>query len=972
MKPTKQCLIRLVPAALLLAGPSLLVAQNEDDKIYDLSPFQVNSSGDVGYAAENTLAGSRLNTSLRDTAAPISVYTAEFISDIGVDTLEDVLKYSLSVTPELSDVDGGFGANQLTAFDARYRVRGLGASQARNFFETRLDQDVFNMERIDESRGPNSILFGIGQPGGVINSSTKRPKYIDFTTLDITVGDASRFRAAIDTNKVLVEDKLALRFNMLYNTNGEAGRPWVDHQDKRAHIALEWRATDSTTVYVEYEYGDVMDNPTLPFGPADGAKLWIESGRPAAGDSGVGVNQGIQNGTLNRVVIVDNSGEGVDMRASVRTDNPFSKVKPTFTKDNRIINDPARSGTVEVPLYAALSGPWQMRGSRDIDIFSATVEQRLGENTFLEFAFTNMQAQRDSFRMGQPSNLQGDPNRNLPNGSANPYFQELYFESILELDERYFEDEWKRVTFSHQQDFDNWLGLHRFAAMWEQQDNLFHRDSFLNVWTGPGPANNPTWNGPFNNNPYNGNNQVLWRHYLTDIDSTKDWRVGYDPERKGVGYTATTTDGRTVTSDWVQNRIGNDTRKTESLMFALQSYFWDNRIVTTYGFRKDDFKSASPAQINNNTNGQRDVLDLTDVSRTEIKPTTRTAGLVFHVNDIVSLAANKATNAAASDFAEREIFGPSGETGGAVPVISGETVDYSINFNLLDGKMYIQSTYFETSSNQESSFLSFGSISPIAAVNTIYDNLVAGNPGATPPIAPFITQSVFDAQDITVDVGTTSAETTGYEFSIVTNITDNWRLTANYSYIDSVLKDIFQEWTGWWEGTTGKSFFKKFDQNFVLPQDGPFEPGVTLGEAISITETAATAVQNRAGGTSSGQRHHKFNLFTKYTFKEGALKDLSIGGGARYRSGATWIQESAILGPQEFNGMTLFDFVAGYNTELFGMPVKLQFNVSNLFDKDDISVARLDDTPRPDGSYEVWRHILTPRRDYRLSAEFRF
>ncbi len=223
-----------------------------------------------------------------------------------------------------------------------------------------------------------------------------------------------------------------------------------------------------------------------------------------------------------------------------------------------------------------------------------------------------------------------------------------------------------------------------------------------------------------------------------------------------------------------------------------------------------------------------------------------------------------------------------------------------------------------------------------------------------------------------MDVGTTSAETTGYEFSVVANLTDNWRFTANYSYIDSVLKDIFTEFTPWWEGTTGKPFFSQFDQNFVFPADGPFDAGVTLGEAIAATEAAATAVQNRAGGTSSGQRHHKFNLFTKYTFTEGALKDFSVGGGARYRSGATWIQENPSLGQQEFNGMTLFDFVAGYRTELFGLPVNLQLNVRNLFDKDDISVVRLDDRQRPDGSFGVWRYVLTPGRDIRLSAKFRF
>jgi iron complex outermembrane recepter protein len=139
MIQTKRTLTIFASALFLLPLSYQLSAQDSEEDIYDLSPFEVDVSQDIGYAAQNTLAGSRMNTALKDTPAPISVYTAEFISDIGADMLEEVLDYSVNMTPELSDVDGDFGANQLTAFDARYRVRGLDAGQARNYFETRLD-----------------------------------------------------------------------------------------------------------------------------------------------------------------------------------------------------------------------------------------------------------------------------------------------------------------------------------------------------------------------------------------------------------------------------------------------------------------------------------------------------------------------------------------------------------------------------------------------------------------------------------------------------------------------------------------------------------------------------------------------------------------------------------------------------------------------------------------------------------------
>ena len=76
---------RLLPLALALAAASPLLAQiapgtpprEPAPAVVELSPFEVNTSRDVGYAAENTLAGSRLNARLRDTAGSVSVFTKE-------------------------------------------------------------------------------------------------------------------------------------------------------------------------------------------------------------------------------------------------------------------------------------------------------------------------------------------------------------------------------------------------------------------------------------------------------------------------------------------------------------------------------------------------------------------------------------------------------------------------------------------------------------------------------------------------------------------------------------------------------------------------------------------------------------------------------------------------------------------------------------------------------------------------------
>jgi outer membrane receptor for ferric coprogen and ferric-rhodotorulic acid len=74
------------------AGPTLASGEKNDDEKVVLSPFVVRGDKDSGYQAGNSLAGSRLNTELKDTAAAISVFTKEFLNDIGVTDVNHALE----------------------------------------------------------------------------------------------------------------------------------------------------------------------------------------------------------------------------------------------------------------------------------------------------------------------------------------------------------------------------------------------------------------------------------------------------------------------------------------------------------------------------------------------------------------------------------------------------------------------------------------------------------------------------------------------------------------------------------------------------------------------------------------------------------------------------------------------------------------------------------------------------------------
>lgn len=77
-----------------------------ESEVVELSPFVISSERDIGYRATSTLAGTRLNTDIKDIGAAVSIYTEEFLEDIGVAKLQDILTYTAST--EVAGQGGNF------------------------------------------------------------------------------------------------------------------------------------------------------------------------------------------------------------------------------------------------------------------------------------------------------------------------------------------------------------------------------------------------------------------------------------------------------------------------------------------------------------------------------------------------------------------------------------------------------------------------------------------------------------------------------------------------------------------------------------------------------------------------------------------------------------------------------------------------------------------------------------------------
>lgn len=284
-------LIAGTSAAQSIDTTSTAASAKEEDAIV-LSPFVVNTQQDVGYRAASTLSGSKLNTNLRDVASSISVVTKDFLQDTGSTNLEDILVYTVGT--EVNGLGGNFSnfgqmnlgrkfqENSSGAFEpmSTTRLRGLAAAdQARNFFNSGIPTDAYNVDRIDINRGANSALFGLGSPAGIINSTLIAPRFKDSAEVKVRVDSENSFRTSLDLNRVVVPNRVALRVAALHDDQRFRQKP-AFVEDRRYFGAVKARVFKETTFDAFFELVDQVSNRPRVVPPLDQLSNWFNYGKP--------------------------------------------------------------------------------------------------------------------------------------------------------------------------------------------------------------------------------------------------------------------------------------------------------------------------------------------------------------------------------------------------------------------------------------------------------------------------------------------------------------------------------------------------------------------------------------------------------------------------------------------------------------------------------------------------------------------
>ncbi|HYD83346.1 MAG TPA: TonB-dependent receptor, partial [Opitutus sp.] len=221
-----------------------------------LNTFTVDVTRDRGYVAVDSLAGGRTNTQIKLTPAAMSSLTRTFLDDLGIQDVRQALRWSPNVLPEDPLAGRGFGGQAFHPWAFSFRGVGSGqqggAGPTRNYFTFFENADAYNIERVEFTRGPNGILFGLGTVGGTLSTYTKVPRLDQTFISPVVVADShGSLRFELDYN-LAASEKLALRVNALHDSvkgwrNGDQGT-------KRAvDLAALYKFNDRTSVRIEAE-----------------------------------------------------------------------------------------------------------------------------------------------------------------------------------------------------------------------------------------------------------------------------------------------------------------------------------------------------------------------------------------------------------------------------------------------------------------------------------------------------------------------------------------------------------------------------------------------------------------------------------------------------------------------------------------------------------------------------------------------
>ncbi|MBY5778717.1 TonB-dependent siderophore receptor [Rhizobium leguminosarum bv. viciae] len=277
--------------AILLIGvavpPAFAQTASEDANATALEPIVIQGAASdsktdrTSVTAKNSAGATKISTPLVETPRSISVTTEKEIEQRGAQTVIEAVRYSAGVTTGTSGFDPRFdqvyirGYNATTVGDYRDGLRQPYINYG--MFRT----EPYQLQRVEVIKGPVSVLYGSGSPGGLVNKISKLPTEEPIREVGISYGTEDRVQGMFDFGGPISEDNE----DFLYRIVGVArrGDTNFDIADDRYLLApsFTWKPDEGTSFTV---YGlaqaDETDSNVGAITTLDGRILDIRASDP--------------------------------------------------------------------------------------------------------------------------------------------------------------------------------------------------------------------------------------------------------------------------------------------------------------------------------------------------------------------------------------------------------------------------------------------------------------------------------------------------------------------------------------------------------------------------------------------------------------------------------------------------------------------------------------------------------------------
>jgi catecholate siderophore receptor len=191
-----------------------------------------------------TRSATKTLTPLSDVPQSVSVIDREQVRDRMLTSIGDLVNY----VPGVTAIQGENNRDQLV-------IRGNSTSA--DFFlngvrdDVQYYRDLYNLESVEVLKGPNSLAFGRGGAGGVVNRVTKEAGPAPLYEISLDGGSFGAKRVAIDFDQPL-SGVLAFRLNGVYENSGSF-RDYVNLRRWGINPTISYTPGANTKIAVSYE-----------------------------------------------------------------------------------------------------------------------------------------------------------------------------------------------------------------------------------------------------------------------------------------------------------------------------------------------------------------------------------------------------------------------------------------------------------------------------------------------------------------------------------------------------------------------------------------------------------------------------------------------------------------------------------------------------------------------------------------------